>query len=57
MGQRNPRRMSEAEFLAWQLRQEKLYELVDGLAVLPLKMMTGATLRYDRALVGAAAVP
>ena len=45
------RRMTEAEFFAWQERQDKLYELVDGLPVLPLKMMTGASQAHDRAVV------
>ena len=44
-------RMSEEEFFAWQEKQERLYELVDGLPVLPLKMMTGASQAHDRALV------
>ena len=45
------RRMTEAEFFAWQERQERLYELVDGLPVLPLKMMTGASQAHDRVVV------
>jgi len=44
-------RMSEDEFFAWQGQQERLYELVDGLPVLPLKMMTGASRAHDRAVV------
>jgi len=44
-------RMSEDEFFAWQEKQERLYELVDGLPVLPLKMMTGASQAHDRAVV------
>lgn len=44
-------RMSADEFFAWQGRQERLYELVDGLPVLPLKMMTGASQAHDRAVV------
>jgi Uma2 family endonuclease len=44
-------RMSEQAFFAWQEKQERLYELVDGLPVLPLKMMTGASLAHDRAVV------
>jgi Uma2 family endonuclease len=51
MAERKLKRMSGDEFLAWQLGQEKLYELVDGHPLLPLKMMTGATLRHDRAVV------
>ena len=45
------KRMSEDEFFAWQDKQERLYELVDGLPVLPLKMMTGASQAHDRAVV------
>jgi Uma2 family endonuclease len=44
-------RMSAEEFFAWQQKQERLYELVDGLPVLPLKMMTGASQAHDRAVV------
>jgi Uma2 family endonuclease len=44
-------RMTPDEFLAWQEKQDKLYELVDGLPVLPLKMMTGATQNHDRVVV------
>jgi Uma2 family endonuclease len=45
------RRMTQEEFFAWQENQEKLYELVDGLPVLPLKMMTGASQAHDRVTV------
>jgi Uma2 family endonuclease len=44
-------RMSADEFFAWQEKQDRLYELVDGLPVLPLKMMTGASQAHDRAVV------
>jgi Uma2 family endonuclease len=44
-------RMSATAFFAWQEKQERLYELVDGLPVLPLKMMTGASRAHDRAVV------
>ncbi len=37
--------MEADEFLAWQLRQEGRYELVDGI---PLEMMTGASGMHDR---------
>jgi Uma2 family endonuclease len=43
--------MTQEEFFAWQERQDKLYELVDGLPVLPPKMMTGASQRHDRIVV------
>jgi len=45
------RRMTQDEFFDWQERQEHLYELVDGIPVLPLKMMTGASQRHDRVAV------
>lgn len=51
MAETKQQRMSVDAFLTWQLRQEKLYELVDGLPLLPLKMMTGATRRHDRVVV------
>jgi Uma2 family endonuclease len=45
------RRMTPDEFFAWQEKQDKLYELVDGLPLLPLKMMTGASRAHDRVVV------
>jgi Uma2 family endonuclease len=51
MAETQLRRMTPDEFLAWQEKQDKLYELVDGLPVLPLKMMTGATQTHDRVAV------
>ena len=45
------RRMSQDEFFAWQERQDRLYELVDGIPLLPLKMMTGASQAHDRVVV------
>ena len=45
------RRMTEDEFFAWQERQDRLYELVDGVPVLPLKMMTGASQAHDQVVV------
>ena len=45
------RRMSVEEFLDWQSRQDRNYELVDGIPILPLKSMTGATQRHDRVTV------
>jgi Uma2 family endonuclease len=51
MGEPNPRRMSADEFFAWQSKQDRLYELVDGLPILPLKMMTGASQAHDRVVV------
>jgi Uma2 family endonuclease len=43
--------MTQDEFLAWQERQDRLYELVDGVPILPLKMMTGASQAHDRVVV------
>jgi Uma2 family endonuclease len=45
--------MTPDEFFEWQKSQDKNYELVDGVPVLPLKAMTGATLRHDRITVNA----
>jgi Uma2 family endonuclease len=45
--------MTPEEFFEWQKKQDKNYELVDGIPVLPLKAMTGATLRHDRVTVNA----
>jgi hypothetical protein len=39
--------MTADEFLLWQQDQDRNYELVDGLPVLPLKAMTGATHAHD----------
>jgi Uma2 family endonuclease len=44
-------RMTVEEFLDWQSRQDRNYELVDGVPILPLKSMTGATQRHDRVTV------
>jgi Uma2 family endonuclease len=51
MAERQLRRMTVDEFFAWQAKQDKLYELVDGMPVLPLKMMTGASRAHDRIVV------
>ncbi len=51
MAEPNLQRMSEGEFFAWQEGQDRLYELVDGLPVLPLKMVTGASQAHDRTVV------
>ena len=55
MGEPEIKRMTKPEFLEWQLRQDKLYELVDGVPFLPLKMMTGASSSHDRVVVNAIA--
>ena len=44
-------RMSIEEFLDWQIKQDKLYDLVDGLPHLSIKMMTGATHNHDRVTI------
>jgi Uma2 family endonuclease len=51
MPQPKPASMTVEQFFDWQLRQERLHELVDGVPVVPLKMMTGATQRHDRVVV------
>ncbi|EJW10074.1 hypothetical protein A33M_0532 [Rhodovulum sp. PH10] len=45
------RRMMADEFFVWQATQERLHELVDGVPVLPAKMMTGASRAHDRVVV------
>ena len=45
------RLLTPEEFFAWQLGQEDLYELVDGVPVRMLKMMTGASAQHDRVVV------
>jgi Uma2 family endonuclease len=45
------RRMTPEEFFAWQLGQDGLYELVDGVPVPHVKMMTGASAQHDRVTV------
>ena len=48
MAEPQHRRMTPDEFFEWQKNQERNYELVDGVPVVPLKAMTGATRRHDR---------
>ena len=57
MGERQPKRMTPEEFFEWQARQDKNYELVDGIPVLPIKAMTGATERHDTVTVNAIVSP
>ncbi len=45
------RRMTPEEFFEWQSAQDGLYELVDGVPVPHVKMMTGASVQHDRATV------
>lgn len=47
------RKMTVGEFFDWQQHQDRNYELVDGVPVLPLKSMTGATRRHDMVTVNA----
>ena len=51
MAQTAQKPMTIDEFLDWQSLQDKNYELVDGIPVLPLKSITGATQRHDRIVV------
>ncbi len=44
-------KMTVDEFFEWQARQDKTYELVDGVPVLTVKAMTGATDQHDRITV------
>ena len=41
------RRMTPEEFFEWQSAQDGLYELVDGVPVPHVKMMTGASVQHD----------
>lgn len=56
MAERLQKRMSVEEFFDWQQRQDRNYELVDGVPVMTVKAMTGATDRHDRVTVNAIAV-
>ena len=56
MSQPQPQRMTPDEFFEWQKLQDRNYELVDGIPVLPLKAMTGATRAHDRITVRALAL-
>jgi Uma2 family endonuclease len=47
------KKMSVEEFLDWQTKQERLYELVDGMPFLSLKAMTGASSNHDTVTVNA----
>jgi Uma2 family endonuclease len=53
MAEASPRKMTVEEFFEWQQGQDRNYELVDGVPVLPLKSMTGATDQHDRITVNA----
>lgn len=47
------RGMTVEEFFEWQLRQDRNYELVDGVPVTTVKAMTGASQRHDTVTVNA----
>lgn len=47
------KKMTVEEFFEWQERQDKNYELVDGVPVLTVKAMTGASDRHDAVTVNA----
>lgn len=47
------KKMTVEEFFDWQQRQDRNYELVDGVPVMTVKAMTGATDRHDRITVNA----
>lgn len=55
MGERIQKKMTLEEFFEWQQGQDRNYELVDGVPVLTVKAMTGATVRHDRVTVNAIA--
>jgi Uma2 family endonuclease len=51
MAERLKKRMTLEEFFDWQQRQDRNYELVDGVPVLTVKAMTGASVRHDTVTV------
>jgi Uma2 family endonuclease len=55
MSQAKQTKMTVEEFFDWQQRQDRNYELVDGVPVLTVKAMTGASRRHDRVTVNALA--
>lgn len=50
------KKMTVDEFFVWQRRQDRNYELVDGVPILAAKAMTGASDRHDAITVNAIAV-
>ena len=50
------RLMTPEEFFQWQLDQDDLYELVEGVPVRMLKMMTGASRQHDLVVVNVIAL-
>lgn len=55
MGEQRHKKMTVEEFFEWQQSQDKNYELVDGVPVLAVKAMTGASDRHDAITVNAIA--
>jgi Uma2 family endonuclease len=55
MSQAKQTKMTVEEFFDWQQRQDRNYELVDGVPVVTVKAMTGASRRHDRVTVNALA--
>lgn len=55
MSQAERKKMTVEEFFDWQRRQDRNYELVDGVPVITVKAMIGASRRYDRVTVNALA--
>jgi Uma2 family endonuclease len=53
MGEKLQNKMTVEEFFEWQKRQDRNYELVDGVPVLTVKAMTGASERHDAVTVNA----
>ena len=51
--QKTVKKMTVEEFFEWQQGQDRNYELVDGVPVLTVKAMTGATSRHDTVTVNA----
>ena len=56
MGEQLRKKMTVEEFFEWQQGQDRNYELVDGVPVMSVKAMTGATDTHDRVTVNAIAV-
>lgn len=53
MAEQRHKKMTVEEFFEWQQRQDRNYELVDGVPVLTVKAMTGASARHDTVTVNA----
>lgn len=53
MAEQRVKRMTVEEFFDWQMLQDRNYELVDGVPVLTVKAMTGASDQHDRITVNA----